>query len=91
MKERYNYVLKRNIRLGPGEYFCPKCKGKGKIKLKNQKTSLQCSKCYGYGKLDWVEKVMGKKLPHTKEWLTDRLAENIKNEIDKEIFNELSN
>jgi DnaJ-class molecular chaperone len=91
MKERYNYILKRNIKLAPGEYFCPKCNGKGIIQLKNKKINLECSKCYGYGKLDWVEKAMGKRLIHTKEWAADRLASTMKNEIDNEILNKLKN
>lgn len=61
----YNINSKQYIFLDEGEEFCPKCRGRGRIikKSKGEKPriSLICSTCYGMGKLDWVEKVVGKK------------------------------
>jgi len=48
------------MNLKPGEIICPKCEanhivGKGKL------TIWGCDKCKGYGKVDWIEAVVGKK------------------------------
>ena len=60
------------IRLKDGEIICDKCDGQGDLGL-NYKTMeendikfpiqlniIECNKCYGSGKLDWVEAVVGK-------------------------------
>jgi DnaJ-class molecular chaperone len=70
--ERYNIFLKKVITLSDGEEFCPVCDGKGKIQSHRKEKpyvkshtyiyNLQCHKCLGAGKLDWVEKVTGKKV-----------------------------
>lgn len=88
MDERNNVVLKRNIKLNPGEEFCPKCNGKGKTLMKKDVT-LTCSKCYGFGKLDWIENAMGKKLPsgeQIEQWAIETMSQQIADEIDKEII-----
>lgn len=60
------------VDLKPGEMICSECKGKrfitkvyippnqfGKPK---EKTDINtCPKCYGAGKVDWVENIVGKK------------------------------
>lgn len=59
----YNINLKKYIDLSEGEILCQKCKGKGRIPLKNNKfdnssilkTTLECDECLGAGKLDWIE------------------------------------
>jgi len=41
------------VPLQEGEVICPKCKGYSMMKF-------WCNKCFGYGKLDWVEVITGK-------------------------------
>ena len=60
---RYNNHLKRFIELKDGEEFCKKCHGKGSVfryRPYRKKIALTCNICLGTGKLDWVEKVVGK-------------------------------
>lgn len=55
--------------LNPGEIICKECKGTGyDLKIPEQEYEqayyikhCKCSKCYGVGKLDWIEAVVGKK------------------------------
>jgi DnaJ-class molecular chaperone len=60
----YNLNLKRYISVEEGESLCSKCKGKGRIPIKETnrfestnilKTTLECDFCLGKGKTDWVE------------------------------------
>jgi DnaJ-class molecular chaperone len=66
MNKRYNSNLKRYIEIREGEEFCPKCDGKGRVP-KSQGigrmlgSTLECNECLGEGKIDWVEKAVGKK------------------------------
>lgn len=63
MRYRLNKFKNILISLKKGEEFCPKCDGKGRIKTNrfNQEGKyLKCSKCNGDGKIDWVEKAVGK-------------------------------
>lgn len=48
--------------LSAGDVVCPKCKGTGWLTGKNE-WEIYCDKCYGAGKLDWVERIMGKPAP----------------------------
>ena len=67
MEKRYNMKFKRYITLEEGEQFCPKCKGKGKVRqtqLVSITSMLRCDKCNGDGKIDWIEKVTGKKVSY---------------------------
>ena len=41
------------VPLEEGEMICPKCLG-------HSRYAYWCSKCFGYGKLDWVEAIVGK-------------------------------
>lgn len=53
------------------EYTCDRCKGKGKIKntvifiLDGKETKIPgndlCPKCKGSGRLNWIERIFGKK------------------------------
>lgn len=45
------------MRLKPGEELCPKCNGNGF----NVYDGNICPHCYGEGKLEWIEKIKGKK------------------------------
>lgn len=64
---RYNVNTKQYIYLDEGEDFCKKCDGKGRVMSKNKvfestnRYSLICDKCLGCGKIDWLEKITGKK------------------------------
>jgi len=52
-----------DVELNSGEELCPECHG-GKIGFcfeAGYYTSQECPLCLGTGKLDWVEKIVGKK------------------------------
>jgi len=67
IEERYNKVKKCLIRLNKGEEWCKKCEGSGSIIYKRgtgmfiDGCSLICNRCKGDGKVDWLEKAIGKK------------------------------
>jgi hypothetical protein len=44
-------------------YKCDACNGKGIVKSKTLIGYENCTKCQGTGKLDWVERVVGKSPP----------------------------
>ena len=60
------------MKLKPGEIKCDKCKGTGydlTIPKQEYETGYYqkhypCSKCWGKGKLDWIENVVGKRNPN---------------------------
>ena len=64
----FNYHIKNYIEIEEGEELCPKCKGKGRVNVpsvvKFYNVTLCCDKCLGDGKIDWLEKVTGKKPRH---------------------------
>jgi len=55
-----------------GEVVCNKCNGKRRIRTDKPKwwqlrlTEIEslCPKCFGDGKLDWIENAVGKKRPY---------------------------
>ena len=49
----------KEINLEPGEVICPECNGKGTIIV--QCIGNVCPMCWGAGKLDWIENIVGKK------------------------------
>jgi DnaJ-class molecular chaperone len=56
--------LKKYIYIGEGETLCKKCKGRGRVPLKDKsdvRVTLECSECLGEGKIDWVEIITKKK------------------------------
>jgi len=67
-QRRFNKRKNKVIELNKGEKFCDKCKGKGVVLNRHKalrppyKTIkyLECNKCLGAGKLDWVEEIVGK-------------------------------
>lgn len=69
IEKRYNFHFKKIITLHDGEMFCHKCDGKGRVSLPIHRSNprfvqatLQCDKCLGDGKIDWIENVVGKKI-----------------------------
>lgn len=58
--------------LEEGEVICNKCNGKRQIKtdkpkwwqLRLAEIESLCPKCFGDGKLDWIENAVGKKRPY---------------------------
>ena len=52
--------------LKEGEVICPECTGTGRLTKITKEEKLiisqypRCSKCLGFGKLDWIEMVVGK-------------------------------
>jgi RecJ-like exonuclease len=84
--------LDKKIKVESHEFICPECKGKGKLEewsVGKFTVEPECGTCYGAGKLDWIEKIMGKKPDeyHTtlQAWI-DEAAKNVSNEIDNEII-----
>ena len=66
----FNSMLQKYIITKDGEELCSKCNGKGQIPLINTETNtvryyLRCDRCGGYGKLDWIEKIVGHKYKPT--------------------------
>lgn len=63
--KRYNLYYKKHITLKKGEEFCNKCSGSGLVPRSNHKkrSTLICNKCLGEGKIDWIEKAVGKRAP----------------------------
>ncbi len=66
MLKKYNKLRKVFTELKDGEQFCKVCHGEGMVKARKgvefkNRELLVCHACYGTGKLDWVEKVVGKK------------------------------
>jgi len=58
------------IKLEDGEIICSQCHGTGKpnnnkINYKDPflRVPKDCDKCYGSGKLDWIENIVGKEKP----------------------------
>lgn len=50
-------------------FICKVCGGTGKVREKQSRWSRRvvrndCPVCKGDGKLDWIEKIVGKKLPN---------------------------
>lgn len=64
---RFNWHKQKNVTLEEGEYFCRKCSGSGVVPRSNASNkvvgNLICDKCLGEGKLDWIEKAVGKRQP----------------------------
>ena len=97
METVFNNYLQQNITLEAGDIICPKCKGK---RENNQYTTpyknhieICCRKCYGNGKLDWIEQIVGVKKPKRIEILdefTKLAAEQLVKKIDEEIIASLS-
>jgi len=55
--------MKEDIKLEEGELICDNCYGDA---FKNDGSSVTfCMKCWGTGKLDWVDLCVGKKMPHS--------------------------
>ncbi len=64
---RYNKLTKTHLTLNEGEEFCETCRGEGMLVLRRDYSSLKmsstlvCKDCLGAGKIDWIEKITGKK------------------------------
>ena len=46
------------MKLEKGEIICSTCKGSGTHTINEKFT---CQRCYGKGKVDWIENIIGKK------------------------------
>jgi len=66
-EEVINYINGFPVKLKEGEVFCSRCHGVGinnRINLKTLRGSVRqiiCKKCFGEGKLTWLENIVGKK------------------------------
>ena len=66
IKGTLNQNTNKPIVLEEGEVLCSVCHGEGvewrvNIKTITNKTSLECTKCDGNGKLNWLDNMMGGK------------------------------
>lgn len=59
-----------DIKLNPGDILCPNCNGK-------TYTGFICIECYGEGKLDWVENMVGKEIPSYLNYQANAISEVI--------------
>ena len=59
--QEINYNLIDEEEHESGFYICNKCEGTGK----EPDSIFDCQKCWGYGYLDWIEKITGKECPYT--------------------------
>ena len=57
--KKYNWICEKP-ELGKGEEYCDKCGGDCFIEIGGGEL-LFCERCQGTGKLDWIEKICGKK------------------------------
>lgn len=55
------------MKLEKGEVVCSNCNGTGNHQDNNKFT---CQTCYGSGKLDWLENVVGKKIKIYSPYIT---------------------
>ena len=60
-----NYEIKNQygVPIATGEVICPKCKGLAFMD-RQQGAYSSCNRCWGAGKLDWIELIMGKERPY---------------------------
>ena len=74
------------INLKEGEAICPECNGiGGGFSKKFEKLWLNCGKCGGDGKLDWVEMILGKKpieFLYTPDGLRKEMASKLRMEME---------
>ena len=56
LQTAYEYA---EIELEDGEVMCPECKGHS-----YKECFWYCSRCYGAGKLDWIDMIVGKEEPY---------------------------
>jgi len=62
--ENYKIENQNNIELSDGEVMCPKCEGRSTVYGQGTGMYNSCDRCWGSGKLDWIELVMGKERPY---------------------------
>ena len=80
--------------LKEGEILCPKCNGAGGIESGSLRDAAKtCNRCFGVGKLDWIEACMGKIKRRLKaNWNVD-FSEDMKcmfsSDLEKEVMNAL--
>lgn len=73
-------------------YKCDKCKGIGNLIGQNKIHSFSpsvCDKCHGTGELNWLENIFGKKEIDFREEIVNKLAQQLAEDIDKEILKSL--
>jgi len=91
--------MKPNLIINPGEVLCDKCSGDGWIKRENKNENnsqffdylnIICDKCYGVGKLDWIEIIVGKEKPKPKDF-NFKISHMFENEITSDFSNKIIN
>ena len=61
--EEYEIENPHGIELSDGEVICPKCKGTSTRFGEGLDAFSSCDRCWGEGKLDWIDLIMGKEQP----------------------------
>jgi hypothetical protein len=66
IKGTLNHFTLKPIVLEEGEVLCSLCHGEGVVwrvttKVIRNQENVKCKKCWGEGKLDWLENITGKK------------------------------
>jgi len=90
------------MNLQEGELICDKCNGTGQSIEELTETSKKwtwCSKCYGSGKVDWIDNIMGRRPLTSSSGSSGRsgssissssvmkeMSKHLADEIDKEIL-----
>lgn len=82
--------------LKEGEVICNRCNGSGAIKNSKENRSFMdytCPNCDGEGKTDWITNTIERpqKDFDLTTYLTDEIAKNINNAIDRNVFDKLYN
>ncbi len=57
------------------DYICERCNGTGQL-LDQFLEERMCYRCYGEGKLNWIENIFGKKQERTWQEVLDDIIEN---------------
>ena len=78
------------VELLPGEEICPRCDGIGEIHVETRMSIWRrpCDRCWGAGKLDWIEMAMGKESPNSESSSSSSSSISASSSTRKEIKND---
>lgn len=65
------------------DYICERCNGSGKVFDEVETGERMCYRCYGEGKLNWIENVFGKSERNWREILDEIIDNNLMKEVLK--------
>jgi len=95
------------MKLNEGEMICNKCEGMGTLPSEQDPNTMAkiCKKCFGHGKVDWLENILGKKAIQSNSssgWgassssgipqeTLDKMSQHLADSIDKDIMETMIN